>query len=345
MNIGSILQQPVGELIQPSGHRMQITHLALLTSGGDAPGMNAAIRAVVRSAHFHGAQVTGVMDGYNGLVKRNFITLGPRDVRNIIQRGGTMLRSARSEAFRTQEGRATAANNLRVAGIDALIVIGGGGSQSGAYTLATEQGVRVMGIASTIDNDLGGSDRTIGFDTACNTALEAIDRLRDTASSYGRTFFVEVMGRDTGFIAMHTGIAAGAEYVMVPEQKENVEDLVRSLENRSRDKSSSIVIVAEGDEAGGAFKLAEQVKQRCPQFDIRVSVLGHLQRGGSPSMADRLLASRLGVAAVEGVVAGEHNCVVGIVNGAVTFTPFANAIIERKSFEADLQRLVRMLAV
>jgi len=324
---------------------MELKKIALLTSGGDAPGMNAAIRAVVRTAHFHGITTTGILDGYDGLVKKNFTELGPRDVRNIIQRGGTLLRSARSEAFLTKEGRTTAGANLREAGIDALITIGGGGTQAGAKQLADEQKVRLMGIASTIDNDLGGSDRTIGFDTACNTALEAIDRLRDTASSYGRIFFVEVMGRDTGFIAMHTGVAAGAEYVMVPERKENVEQLINALLNRSADKSSSIVVVAEGDQEGGAFRLAEQVKQRCPQFDIRVSVLGHLQRGGNPTMADRLLASRLGVAAVEGLIAGEEGCVVGVVKGEVAFTPHAVALTQRKSIEPDLFRLVQMLAV
>ena len=324
---------------------MKPDHIAILTSGGDAPGMNAAIRAVVRTATFHGIRATGIMDGYDGLVKRNFIDLGPRDVKNIIQRGGTMLRSARSEAFRTKEGRATAAGNLREAGIDALICIGGGGTQSGAHQLATEQGVRLIGIASTIDNDLGGSDRTLGFDTACNTALEAMDRLRDTASSYGRIFFVEVMGRDTGFIAMHTGIAAGAEYVMVPERKENVDELVRVLENRSKEKGSCIVVVAEGDEEGGAFKLAEQVKHRCPQFDIRVSVLGHLHRGGSPSVTDRLMASRLGAAAVEALIAGKQHCVAGLINGAIAFTPHAEAIATKKAIEPDLFRLLPMLAV
>ncbi len=323
----------------------KLQHIALLTSGGDAPGMNAAIRAVVRTAHFHGIQTTGILDGYDGLVKKNFLPLGPRDVRNIVQRGGTILRSARSEAFMKPEGRSQAAANLREAGIDALIVIGGGGSQSGAHTLASEQNVRVIGIASTIDNDLGGCDRTIGFDTACNTALEAIDRLRDTASSYGRIFFVEVMGRDTGFIAMHTGIAAGAEYVMVPERKENVAELTKALLDRSSDKSSSIVVVAEGDQEGGAFKLAEQVKKKCPQFDIRVSVLGHLQRGGNPTMADRLLASRLGAAAVEGLMQGKHHCVVGIVKGEITYTPHAEAVAQRKMIEPDLFRLIQMLAV
>lgn len=320
-------------------------HLALLTSGGDAPGMNAAIRAVVRTAHFHGIKTTGVMDGYEGLVKNDFIELGPRDVRNIVQRGGTMLRSARSKAFRSAGGRAMAAKNLREAGIDAIVCIGGGGTQAGAHQLATEHGVKLIGVASTIDNDLGGSDRTIGFDTACNTALEAVDRLRDTAASYGRIFFVEVMGRDTGFIAMHTGIAAGAEYVMLPERGESVDELVRVLENRSNEKGSSIVVVAEGDEAGGAFKLAQVVKERCPQYDIRVSVLGHLQRGGSPTMADRLLAARLGAAAVEGLIAGKEHCVVGIVKGDIAFTPHAEALAQKKTIEPDLFRLLPMLAV
>ncbi|HRH38574.1 MAG TPA: 6-phosphofructokinase [Flavobacteriales bacterium] len=324
---------------------MTLSRIALLTSGGDAPGMNAAIRAIVRTAFYHGIKVTGIMDGYEGLVKNDFIDLGPRDVRNIVQRGGTMLRSARSEAFRTAEGRATAAKNLRDSGIDALICIGGGGTQTGAHQLASEQGVKLIGVASTIDNDLGGSDRTIGFDTACNTALEAIDRLRDTAASYGRIFFVEVMGRDTGFIAMHTGIASGAEYVMVPEQKENIDELVAVLENRSKEKGSCIVVVAEGDEKGGAFKIAESVKQRCPQFDIRVSVLGHLQRGGNPTHADRLLASRLGAAAVEGLMASKQHCVVGIVKGEITYTPHAEALAQKKVIEPDLFRLLPMLAV
>lgn len=324
---------------------MKPSHLAVLTSGGDAPGMNAAIRAVVRTATFHGIRVSGVMDGYDGLLRNDLLELGPRDVRNIVQRGGTMLRSARSAGFRTPEGRALAARNLRASGIDALICIGGGGTQSGAKQLAEEQDVRLLGIASTIDNDLPGSDRTIGFDTACNTALEAIDRLRDTASSYGRVFFVEVMGRDTGFIAMHTGIAAGAEYVMVPERKESVEELVNVLENRSKDKGSSIIVVAEGDEEGGAFKLAEQVKQRCPQYDIRVSVLGHLQRGGSPTMADRLLAARLGTAAVEGLIDGRRSCIVGTINGAIAFTPHGEALGTRKAIDPDLFRILPMLAV
>jgi len=326
---------------------MKPARIALLTSGGDAPGMNAAIRAVVRTAAFHGIPVSGVMDGFDGLVKAHFIELGPRNVRNIIQRGGTMLRSARSEAFRTVEGRARAAANLKQAGIDALICIGGGGTQSGAHQLVTEQGVRLIGIASTIDNDLGGSDRTIGFDTACNTALEAIDRLRDTASSYGRIFFVEVMGRDTGFIAMHTGIAAGAEYVMVPERREHVDGLVRVLENRSKGKGSSIVVVAEGDQEGGAFKLAEVVKARCPQFDIRVSVLGHLQRGGMPTGYDRLLATRFGGAATQAVADGKWGHMVALQTPNIVTVPIKEALKEPKRVDPthDVVRTARAVGI
>lgn len=319
-------------------------HIALLTSGGDAPGMNAAIRAVVRTANARGIRSTGILDGYDGLVRGDFLPLGPRDVRNIIQRGGTMLRSARSDAFRTPEGRARAAGNLRERGVDALVVIGGGGSQRGAHVLAEEQGVRVMGIASTIDNDLAASDRTIGFETACNTALEAIDRLRDTASSHGRIFFVEVMGRDTGFLALHTGIAAGAEFVLVPERKEDMTELRNALLQRSSGKTSSIVVVAEGDREGGAFAIAAEISKSCPQFDIRVSVLGHLQRGGDPCVADRLLASRLGVAAVEGLLAGKHHCVAGIINERITYTPHVEALSQCKTPGADLFPLMRMLA-
>jgi len=325
--------------------RAPLHRLALLTSGGDAPGMNAAIRAVVRTAHFNGVKVTGVMDGYDGLVNGTLRELGPRDVGNIIQLGGTMLRSARSDTFRTSEGRAKAAKNLRDAGIDALVTVGGNGTQSGAKALIEEHNIRIIGIASTIDNDLFGTDRTIGFDTACNTAMQAIDRLRDTASSHNRIFFVEVMGRDAGFIAVRTALASGAEYVMVPERKESVDELVNVLESRSKHKAGSIVIVAEGDEEGGAFRIAAKVKERCPHYDIRVSVLGHLQRGGSPTVSDRVLASRLGVAAVEGLIAGEQGCIAGIVNDDMVYTPFRNAIAKRERNDQYLVRLLPILAV
>ncbi len=323
----------------------QPRHLALLTSGGDAPGMNAAIRAVVRAAHHHGISTTGVLDGFDGLVEGRFRPLGPRDVSNIVQRGGTMLRSARSAAFRTAEGRARAVGNLRAGGIDAVLVIGGNGSQAGAMALHQEGGMPVLGIASTIDNDLAGTDRTIGFDTACNTAMEAIDRLRDTASSHERLFFVEVMGRAAGHIALRTAIAGGAEYAMVPEARQDIDDVVRVLTQGARGKGSSIVVVAEGDEEGGAFAIAQQVKERAPQFDIRVSILGHLQRGGSPTVADRVLASRLGVGAVEHLRAGHRQGVLGIVNEQLILTPFAEAIAGGKPVATELLRILPILSV
>ncbi len=324
---------------------MTIRNLAVLTSGGDAPGMNAAIRAVVRAAHVNGLRVTGVMDGFDGLVEGRFRSLGPRDVSNIIQRGGTILRSARSAAFRTDEGRVRAREQLRSAEVDAVVVIGGNGSQAGAFALHREGSLPVIGIASTIDNDLVGTDLTIGFDTACNTAMEAIDRLRDTASSHERVFFVEVMGRDAGFIALRTAIAGGAEHALVPEARQDIDEVVRRLSQGATHKASSIVVVAEGDEEGGAFAIARAVKERLPALDIRVSVLGHLQRGGSPTMTDRVLASRLGVGAVEHLCAGRWGGVIGLCGGHVTLTPFATAVAGRKEVETELLRILPILAV
>ena len=306
--------------------------------------MNAAIRAVTRTAHQHGLAVSGVMGGYDGLVTANFRTLGPRDVSNVIQRGGTLLRSARSESFRTAEGRTRAVANMHAHQIDALVTIGGNGTQSGAWALHREHGVRLIGVASTIDNDLGGTDMSIGFDTACNTAVEAIDRLRDTASSHDRLFFVEVMGRDSGHIAARCALAAGAEYVMVPERPQSVDALVGVLEQASTTKTSSIVIVAEGDEEGGAFAIARRVKERIPRLDIRVSILGHLQRGGAPTVADRELASRLGSAAVDGLVAGRTGVLAGMINGSIVFTPLDQAIGQRKPLNDELLRLSAVLS-
>lgn len=324
---------------------MAIQHIGVLTSGGDAPGMNAAIRAVVRTAHFHRIRVSGIMSGYEGMIRGEIRELGPRDVSNIIQRGGTILRSARSEAFRTVEGRVKATANLRAAGIDAIIAIGGNGTLTGAAMLQEEHGLTVMGVASTIDNDLDGTDRTIGFDTACNTAVEAIDRIRDTASSHDRLFFVEVMGRDRGFIALRCALAAGAEFVMVPERKENIEELIHVLYNASKSKTSSIVVVAEGDEEGGAFALARRVKERFAHYDIRVTVLGHVQRGGAPSVSDRELASRLGTAAVEGLLAGRNAEMAGMVNGSVTFMPLREAVIGRKALDEEVLRVLTILSI
>lgn len=324
--------------------RPRIGHIGVFTSGGDSPGMNAAIRAVARAAAYHGLRCSGIIGGYDGLIQGHVQPLGPRDVSNIIQRGGTILRSARSEEFRAPEGRAKAADTLRRHGIDAVVAIGGDGTFTGARLLFQEHGARIIGLPGTIDNDLYGTDRTIGFDTAVNTAVEAIDKLRDTAASHDRLFFVEVMGRDTGFIALASAIAAGAEYVMLPEVPQRIEELVAALRTAKQTKSSSIVVVAEGDEEGGAMEVARKVKAALPQYDMRVTVLGHLQRGGSPTVLDRVMASRLGAAAVEHLLAGAHDAMLGEVCGTVVLTPFAEAIGKRKALGDDLLALLPVLA-
>ncbi|MDQ3100258.1 MAG: 6-phosphofructokinase [Bacteroidota bacterium] len=319
-------------------------HIGVFTSGGDSPGMNAAVRAVVRTAHFHGVRVTGFLGGFDGMINDRTVELGPRDVSNIIQRGGTILRSARSEPFRTPEGRAKAKGVLDLHEVQAMVAIGGDGTFTGALKLYEEHGVRTIGLPGTIDNDLAGTDYSIGFDTALNTAMEAIDRIRDTASSHDRLFFVEVMGRDTGFLALSSGVAAGAEFVMVPEKKEGIDELIEVLSNAAKSKSSSIVVVSEGDEEGGAFDIARKVKEKFTHYDTRVSVIGHMQRGGSPTVNDRLLASRTGVAAVEALIAGRGNEMAGIVNGQITFTPFQNAIGKKKQLDQDLFRILQILS-
>lgn len=322
----------------------RIERIGLFTSGGDGPGMNAAIRAVVRAASVNGIEVTGILGGYDGLVNDITRPLGPRDVSNIIQRGGTILRSARSEAFRTAEGRAQAAATMARHRLDGLVAIGGDGTFTGAKVLFEEHGTRVIGLPGTIDNDLFGTDRTIGYDTALNTAVDAIDKIRDTASSHDRLFFVEVMGRDTGHIALVSAVAAGAEYVLVPEKEQSIDGLVAALSEASSKKSSSIVVVAEGDEEGGAFEIARKVKARTSRYDIRVSILGHLQRGGSPSVNDRILASRTGVAAVEELMKGTHNAMVGLINDQVVVTPFAEAIGRQKPLQQELFHVLHVLA-
>jgi 6-phosphofructokinase 1 len=321
-----------------------IGHIGVFTSGGDSPGMNAAIRAVVRSAAYHGLRCSGIMGGYDGMIRDEVRPLGPRDVSNIIQRGGTILRSARSDGFRTLEGRSQATATLQRHGIDALVAIGGDGTFAGARALFQEHEIRIIGLPGTIDNDLAGTDRTIGFDTAVNTAVEAIDKLRDTAASHDRLFFVEVMGRDTGFIALASAIAAGAEYVMLPEVPQRIEELAAALARAEQSKSSSIVVVAEGDEEGGAAEVARKVKLIHPQYDMRVTVLGHLQRGGSPTVVDRVMASRMGVAAVDQLLQGARDAMVGEVCGQIVLTPFAEAIGHRKRIPEDLLRLMPVLA-
>lgn len=322
----------------------KVSHIGVFTSGGDSPGMNAAIRAVVRGACAQGLRVTGFLGGYDGLVNGNFRSMGPRDVSNIIQRGGTILRTARSKAFMTTEGRAVAASVLREQGIDGLIAIGGDGTFTGADIFFQEHGIPSVGLPGTIDNDLAGTDWSIGYDTAINTAVEAIDRIRDTASSHDRLFFVEVMGRDSGAIALDCAIAAGAEYVLVPEREEHFEQLISAILGSDGAKSSSIVVVAEGETEGGAFTIADQVKKRLPKKDIRVTVLGHVQRGGSPTVHDRVLASRLGIAAVDAIMRGEHNCMMGMSHGKVVSTPFPQAIKGVRDLDPELFRVLRFLA-
>ena len=320
--------------------------IAVLTSGGDSPGMNAAIRAVVRSAVFHDIEVIGVFQGYQGLVDGDFKKLNVRSVAKILGRGGTILKSARCEAFMTVEGRAKAFDNLQKNKIDGLVVIGGNGTFTGALQFYNEFKFPVIGLPGTIDNDLDGTDNTIGFDTATNNVVEAVDKIRDTADSHNRLFFVEVMGRHNGFIALSTGIATGAIAVMTPETEITVDGLVQVLaEGQKRNKTSSIVIVAEGNPSGGAYKLAQEVKQRTNQYDIRITVLGHLQRGGSPSCSDRVLASRLGVEAVESLLNGAVNGMVGVVNDRLVHTPFEKAIANKIHTLKDEVRIARILSI
>lgn len=316
-----------------------------MTSGGDAPGMNAAIRAVVRSAMYYKIEVYGIYRGYEGMIQDEIKKLETKDVAYILERGGTFLRSARSTTFRTPEGRKRAYENLQKHGIDALVVIGGDGSLTGAHLLFEEYGIPSIGLPGTIDNDLSGTDSTIGFDTACNTAIQAIDKIRDTASSHDRLFFVEVMGRDAGFIAINAGIGSGAAATLIPEKKMPVEDLIKRLNKRARaKKQSNIVIVAEGGKSGGALEISQKVKKILPQYDIKVTILGHLQRGGSPTSYDRLLASKLGVAAVEGLMHGKYDVMAGVINNKVVYTPIKKAIVDDKEVDEDDFRIAKILS-
>lgn len=318
--------------------------IAVFTSGGDSPGMNACIRAVVKKALSDGLEVFGIMRGYQGMIEGDFIELSYQNIANIVQKGGTILKSARSEEFMTQEGRTKAFKNLKKFNIEGVIAIGGDGTFTGASVFMAEHQIPFIGLPGTIDNDLYGTDFTIGYDTAINTVVEAVDKIRDTATSHDRLFIVEVMGRDAGFIALRSGIAVGAASVLVPETPTYIDSLVSKLKNDFRkDKKSNIVIVAEGDEFGGAYKVAEHIKSEFNHFDIRVSILGHMQRGGSPSAMDRVLASRLGVASVEALIAGEKGLMIGVVNNKITFTSFEKAIKHHKSLHKDLLDLANIL--
>jgi 6-phosphofructokinase 1 len=319
--------------------------IAVFTSGGDSPGMNACIRAVVRTAVYNNLEVVGIMHGYEGMIKNEFIPLGPRSVANIIQRGGTILKTARSKKFLTLEGRQKALENLIKHDIEGIVAIGGDGTFKGALEFSKMCSIPIVGCPGTIDNDLMGTDFTIGYDTAINTVVEAVDKIRDTAESHDRLFFVEVMGRDAGLIALRSGIGVGAECILIPETKTDIEDLINRLEGGRKSKSSKIIIVAEGDEAGGAFAIAEQVKKRLPDYDTRVTVLGHIQRGGNPSAMDRVNSSRMGFSAVEALLAGKHGVMIGIVNKKISYTPFSNAVKHTQSLDPDLMRMLDILSL
>ncbi len=322
----------------------KIKKLAVLTSGGDAPGMNAAIRAVVRKALSENIKTYGVLRGYEGLIKGDFIPMNSKSVSYILQLGGTILKTSRSEEFKTTEGRKKAYENLKEKGIDALVVIGGDGTFKGARKFNEEYDLPIVGLPGTIDNDLFGTDMTIGFDTALNTAVEAIDKIRDTAASHERVFFVEVMGRDAGFIALRVGIASGAEAVLVPEVPTDIEAFHNHLlENMHRKKTSSIIIVAEGDDAGGAFEIKKSLEKFGDEFDMKVTVLGHIQRGGSPSAYDRYLASRLGVAAIDALLDDQRSVMIGMINRQIAYVPFTQTIKHHKTIDQTLLDLVDVL--
>lgn len=322
-----------------------LNHIAVLTSGGDSPGMNAAIRSVVRMAIFSGLKVTGVFHGYKGMIEDEMEELRLSSVGKIISSGGTFLKSSRSEAFRTPEGRRRAADNLRARGIDAVVVIGGDGSMTGANLLSREHGVAVIGIPGTIDNDIYGTDYTIGFDTAVNVAMECIDKIRDTANSHDRLFLIEVMGRDTGHIALRTAVASGAVAVLMPEDPKPLSELYEHLTMlKRRKKSSSIVIVAEGSPHGSAYEVAEQLKAMNNEYDTRVTVLGHIQRGGSPTASDRILAAELGAFAVECLLSGKKGVMVGIINKKLVTTPIERAVNEQAGFNQELLRINTILS-
>ncbi len=326
----------------------KISTVGILTSGGDAPGMNAAIRAVTRAAIYNGWKVKGIYRGYEGLINNEIKDLTTESVSSTIQRGGTILKTARSQEFMTEAGRTKAYENLVANGIDALIVIGGNGSLSGAQALAQEHDITCIGLPGTIDNDLYGTDSTIGYDTALNTIVECVDKIRDTATSHDRIFFVEVMGRDAGFLAQNSAIAAGAEAAIIPEDQTDIDQLEQFISRGVRkSKNSSIVIVSEANKngVGGAMHYAERVRKEYPQYDVRVTILGHLQRGGKPSAFDRILASRLGAASIEALLEGQRNIMIGIANDQIVYVPFSKAIKKDKPIDKELINVLSVLSI
>ncbi len=324
----------------------KISKIGVFTSGGDAPGMNAALRAVVRAAIYYNKEVFGIMQGYEGMIDGDIVKLGARSVGNIIQRGGTILKSARSQEFRTPEGREKAYQNLKKHGIDGLIAIGGDGTFTGLHKFYQEFKVPSVCIPGTIDNDLAGTDYTIGYDTATNTAVEAIDKIRDTALSHDRLFFVEVMGRNSGYIALNAGIAGGAVATIIPEENTTFDELYSVLvQGGKTNRKSSLVVVAEGSKIGGANELAKKVAERSDYFDIKVTILGHLQRGGSPTYFDRVLASRMGVASVEGLLGGQNDVMVGIRNNKIVYNSFDSIMSQHHEIDSESLRLAKILSI
>jgi 6-phosphofructokinase 1 len=323
----------------------KVTRIGVLSSGGDSPGMNAAIRAVVRTGLHHGLEVFGIMRGYSGMVEDDIIRMESRSVANIIQRGGTILKTARCKEFFGYEGRKKAYENLKKRGIDGLVILGGDGSFRGAQIFSNEFDIPCIGLPGTIDKDIAGTDFTIGFDTAVNTAVEAIDKIRDTADAHDRLFVIEVMGRDAGYIALHSGIATGAENILIPERKTVMIDILDSLEEKEkRKKLVNLIVVAEGDEFGGATEVARIIKEKMPNQEVRVCILGHIQRGGSPSCMDRLIASRMGYHAVESLVEGRHNVFVGIVNNKMHYIPLNEAVKKKQRISEEWMKIVKILS-
>lgn len=323
----------------------KVTKIGVLTSGGDSPGMNAAIRAVVRTGLYYNLDVFGIVRGYSGMIEDDIFQMDSKSVANIIQRGGTILKTARSKEFMEYEGRKKAYENLKKHGIDGLVIIGGDGSFRGAQRFSNEFDIPCIGLPGTIDKDIAGTDFTIGFDTAVNTAIEAIDKIRDTADAHDRLFIVEVMGRDAGYIALYSGISTGAENILIPETKTDINEIIRSLsEKEKRRKLVNLIVVAEGDEYGGAQQVADILKQSLPNLDTRVCILGHIQRGGSPSALDRMIASRMGYHAVECLMEGKHNVMVGVVNNKMHYTPLDNAVKAKQKISQDWLKVVKILA-